>query len=177
MSILDRVSKVVGDVVDRGKKEVDQFLAIQKINGQISDLEKSISASKGQIHEAKASIGEMAIDMLRAGTLVSPGIKELLDQITDIQQQIDSCEAEIARKKVDIENIKSESKTPKAPDSPAATQPVPPPPTPQPPPKQPEPQEQAQPQQPQQPSAIVCPKCGASVPPATFCGQCGSKPA
>ncbi len=33
MSILDRVTKAVGDAVDRGKREVDQFVRIQKING------------------------------------------------------------------------------------------------------------------------------------------------
>ena len=69
MSILDRVTKAVGDVVDRGKKEVDQFVRIQKINGQIGDLEKNIGESNGQIQQIKVKIGERAIDMLQAGTL------------------------------------------------------------------------------------------------------------
>jgi len=49
LSILDRVTKAVGDVVDRGKKEVDQFVRIQKINGQIGHLEKNIGEYNGQI--------------------------------------------------------------------------------------------------------------------------------
>ena len=102
MSILDRVSKAVGDVVDRGKKEVDQFMRIQKINGQIGDFEKTIGEYKGQVQQSKLNIGEMAIAMLRAGTLDSPEMEALLDQITGVEQQIASAEAEIAKKRAEI---------------------------------------------------------------------------
>ena len=40
MSFLDKVTKAVGDVVDKGKKDVDQFLKIQKVNGEIGAMEK-----------------------------------------------------------------------------------------------------------------------------------------
>jgi len=151
MSILDRVSKAVGDVVDRGKKEVDQFVKIQKINSQIDDLENNISKFKGQIQQAKVTIGENAIEMLRAGTLISPELSALLEKINGIQQQISSLEAEITQKKTEIESIRSEDKADKA-QSPAAA-----------------------PAEPQQAAGRFCPQCGVPVQSGEFCAQCGSK--
>jgi chromosome segregation ATPase len=148
MSILDRVSKAVGDVVDRGKKEVDQFIKIQKINSQIGDLEKEISKFKGQIQQTKVTIGDTALEMLRAGTLVSPELSALLEKITGIQQQISPLEAEIIQKKSEIESIRSEEKETKAP-SPEA--------------------------EPVTPSPQLCPQCGAPAHSGAFCAQCGSK--
>jgi len=157
MSILDRVTKAVGDVVDRGKKEVDQFVRIQKINSHIGDLEKTIEQSNGQIREIKTKIGETAIGMLRAGTLASPDISSLADQITGIQQQIASLETEISQKRAEIESLKAEDKAtkPPAPDYEAPTVPPPPPPPPQ--------------------AGRFCSQCGASAPGGSFCPQCGAK--
>jgi len=129
MSIFDRVTKAVGDVVDRGKKEVDQFVRIQKINGQIGDLEKNIGESNGQIQQIKVKIGERAIDMLHAGTLASPEMKALLEQVSGIQQQVASSEAEITQKRAEIERIKAEAK-PAAPPSPTVVDSAIPPPPP-----------------------------------------------
>jgi hypothetical protein len=153
MSILDRVTKVVGDVVDRGKKEVDQFVRIQKINSQISDLEKRIAESKGVIQQAKIKLGEMAIEMLQAGTLVSPPMKELLDQINEVlQQQIAPREAEIAQKRTEIESIRAEDKSQASP-APIVETPSAPPPAQQ----------------------RVCPQCGTAASSGAFCQQCGAK--
>lgn len=157
MSILDRVSKAVGDVVDRGKKEVDHFVRIQKINGQIGDLEKNIAESKGQIQQTKLKIGEMATEMLRAGTIASPEMKALLDQITGVEQQIVSVEAEINQKRAEIETLKSEAKAAVAPGPAAAEPPAPPV------------------QMDSKPPSRFCLNCGAPVASGAFCGQCGSK--
>jgi chromosome segregation ATPase len=153
MSILDRVTKAVGDVVDRGKKELDQFVRIQKINGQIGDLEKNIGESNGQIHQIKVKMGERAIDMLQAGTLASPEMKVLLEQVSGIQQQIASSEAEITQKRAEIERIKAEDK-PANPPSPAVVDSaIPPPPV----------------------TDAYCPQCGANASTGAFCPQCGAK--
>jgi hypothetical protein len=163
MSILDRVTKAVGDVVDRGKKELDQFVRIQKINGQIGDLEKNIGESNGQIQQIKVKTGERAIDMLQAGTLASPEMKVLLEQVSGIQQQIASSEAEITQKRAEIERIKVEAK-PATPPSPAVVDTAipPPPPTAVPPPPPPA-------------TDRYCPQCGASASTGAFCPQCGAK--
>ncbi len=154
MSILDRVTKAVGDAVDRGKKEVDQFVRIQKINGQIGDLEKSIEGSKGQIQQAKLKIGEMAIEMMRAGTLNSQEMKEVLDQIAGFEQQIAARETEIVQKRAEIESIRSEEKMSKPPQTGADAPPIPSPP----------------------PGASrFCPHCGVPAGSGAFCAQCGSK--
>ncbi len=159
MSILDRVTKAVGDVVDRGKKEVDQFMRIQKINGQIGDFEKTIGDCRGQIQQSKLKIGEMAIRMLRAGTLDSQEMRELLDPITGVEQQIASVEADIARKRAEIEAIRAEVKAAKEPEAatgePAGVTPPP---------------DAAAPA----PNRF-CPQCGAPAAAGSFCGQCGSK--
>jgi hypothetical protein len=151
MSILDLVSKAVGDVVDRGKKEVDQFVKIQKIDSQIDDLEKNISKFRGQIQQTKVTIGKNAMEMLCAGTLVSLELSARLEKIDGIQQQISLREAEITQKKTEIENIRSEDKVDKIP-SPAA--------------------EQASPQQ---APGRFCPQCGVPVQSGAFCAKCGSK--
>jgi len=155
MSILDRVTKAVGEAVDRGKKEVDQFVRIQKINSQIGDLEKGARQYSSHIQEIKAEIGGMAIDMLKAGTLSSTEMKALLDQITGIQQQIASCEAEVSQKKAEIERIKAEGKA-SAPPTPVVVDSVIPPPPP--------------------PVADrICPKCGVRAGAGAFCSECGVK--
>jgi|WetSurMetagenome_2_1015567.scaffolds.fasta_scaffold24326_4 hypothetical protein len=171
MSLLDRVTKVVGDVVDRGKKEVDQFVRIQKINSQIRDIEKNIRESSGSIQQIKAGIGEMAIAMVQAGTLSSPEIKELSDQITGIQQQIASSEAEISQKKTEIEQIKAEDKSPAPQNSPVEDSPV------SPPPPQPSPAvvDSTVPSPPPPAADRLCPQCGVSVKAGAFCSECGTK--
>jgi predicted nucleic acid-binding Zn-ribbon protein len=155
MSILDRVTKAVGEAVDRGKKEVDQFVRIQKINSRIGDIEKSIGESNSQIQRIKIKIGEMAIDMLQTGTLSSPEMKTLLDQIAGIQQQIESFEAEIKQKKAEIESLKTEAKSTPPPSPGVADSAIPPPP----------------------PSAAdrFCPKCGARASAGAFCAECGAR--
>jgi prefoldin subunit 5 len=155
MSILDRVTKAVGEAVDRGKKEVDQFVRIQKINSQIGDLEKGARQYSNRIQEIKAEIGGMAIDMLKVGTLSSPEMKALLDQITGIQQQIASCEAEVSQKKAEIERIKAEGKTSTPPTPVVVDSVIPPPPPPV--------------------ADRVCPKCGVQAGAGVFCSECGAK--
>ena len=155
MSIFDRVTKAVGDVVDRGKKEVDQFVRIQKINGQIGDLETNIGGCQGRIQQTKIKIGEMAIESLRAGTLTSPPMSALLDEITGIEQQIASLENEIAQKRAEIESIKADDRQASAEQPPAAEPPPPPPPPPA--------------------AGRFCPQCGAPAGTGAFCAQCGSK--
>jgi wobble nucleotide-excising tRNase len=159
MSFLDRVTKAVGDAVDRGKKEVDQFVAIQKINGQIGNVENRISESKVQIQQTTLKIGEMALEMLGTGTLVSLEMQILRDQITGIEQQIAAAEAEIAEKRAEIEKIKAEDKAANAPTT-AAAEPPPPPPPPI----------------PTSSAGRFCPQCGAAAGASgAFCGQCGAK--
>jgi len=159
MSFLDRVTKVVGDVVDRGKKEVDQFVQIQRINGQINDFEKKIDESNSQIQQVKVKLGEMALEMLRGGTLASPEMQALVDQISGVEKQIAEDEAAIAEKRVEIEKIKAEDKTDEAP---AAAAPEPP-------------------TTPSVPAAAAparrfCPQCGTPASgTGAFCAQCGAK--
>jgi chromosome segregation ATPase len=161
MSILDRVTKVVGDVVDRGKKEVDQFVRIQKINSQIGDLEKSILECNGQIQQSKIKIGEMTLEMLQAGTLSSPEIKALADQIVESQKQISSFNDEIGQRKAEIERVRAEGKSTDQ-TSPVVAEPsvAPPPPPPPPPPPAPE---------------RCCPQCGTRAGAGGFCSECGAK--
>ncbi len=157
MSILDRVTKAVGDVVDRGKKEVDQFVRIQRINGQISEIEKRIGACRAQIQQAKLGMGEIALGMIRAGTLNSSEMSPMVDQINANEQQIASEETQIAGKREEIEKIKAEDKAEKSPEEPEAVAPPPPP---------------ADPAA----AARYCPQCGSrATANAGFCTQCGGK--
>jgi len=164
MSFLDRVTKAVGDVVDRGKQEVDQFMRIQKINGEIGQMEKKIAEFKSQIQNAKQQAGEKAIALVRAGAIASPDLTAFVDQITVVEQHIAVEEAAVAGKKKDIEAIKAEDEAAAA--TPAAEAPaVPSVPASQPP---------AAPAA----AARLCAACGAAIAGAgAFCPQCGAKQA
>ena len=115
MSFLDKVTKAVGDVVDKGKHEVDQFVRIQKVNSQIGEIERKIADLKAKIDHAKAGIGDKVVGMLRAGELVSPVLKPLVDEIAGFEQQVTAEETQIADKKAEIEKIKAEDEQKPAP--------------------------------------------------------------
>lgn len=156
MSFLDRLSKAVTETVDRGKREVDQFMRIQKINGEIGEIEKKIAEMGAQIQGIKVQIGEKAVEMLRAGTLQNPDLQALVDQIVGIEQEIANQQAQIAEKKAAIEAIKAEdeAQAKAQAQAPAAAG------------------SQAAPAA----GARFCPQCGAQVPEgAAFCAQCGAK--
>ncbi len=153
MSFLDKVTKAVGDAVDKGKREVDQFVRIQKINGQIGDIERKIAGFRSQIQQTRTEIGERAVDMLRSGALASPDLQALADRIAGVEQQIAAEQAAIAGKRAEIETIKAEdaarADTPAAPAQPQEASPA--------------------------PAAKFCPHCGAQAGTAPFCSQCGTK--
>ena len=150
MSFLDKVTKAVGDAVDKGKKEVDQFVRIQKINSQIGEIDKKIADFKDQIQQTKVQVGEKAVEMMRAGALASPDLQAMVDQITGIEQQISAEQALIVEKKAEIEKIKAE-------DAGQAAGPA-------------QPQAAAA-----APAAKFCPSCGAPAGTTPFCSQCGTK--
>jgi len=160
MSFFDKVTKAVGDVVDRGKAELDQFKRIQKINGEIGEMEKQIAECKSQIQAATQQAGEKAIVLVRAGAIASPDLKAFVDQITGFERQIAAEQAAVAGKKKEIEAIKAEDEAAKAAAEATAAPPVP---------------ASAAPAAPA-PSAKVCSVCGASLAGAgAFCPQCGAK--
>jgi wobble nucleotide-excising tRNase len=157
MSLFDRVTKAVGDAVDKGKKEVDQFMRIQKINGLVGESETKIAGFKEQIQQTKVQIGEKAVEMLKAGALASPDLQAFLDRLKGFEEQIAGQEAAIAGHRAEIEKIKAEEEAikPAAPaDAPKAAEP-------------------AAPEVP--PATRVCPQCGAQAGTAAFCSQCGTK--
>ena len=108
MSFFDKVTKAVGDVVDRGKAELDQFKRIQKINGEIAEMDKTIAECRAQIQASTQQAGEKAIALARAGTIASPDLKELVDQIAGFEKQIAEQSAAVAGKRKEIEAIKAE---------------------------------------------------------------------
>jgi chromosome segregation ATPase len=159
MSFLDRVTKAVGDAVDRGRKEVDQFVQIQRINGQIADLEGTIKQCRERIEEATLKIGRMAVEMLRAGKIASPEMQALLDEITRIERGIGEAECQIAGKQAEIEQIRAEASTEKSPEA-SPDQPQPDDPSPV----------------PTAPTTRACPQCGTQAAGSgSFCSQCGAR--
>lgn len=169
MSLLDRVTKAVGDAVDRGKKEVDQFVRIQRIYGEISEVEKRIAEFRSQIQQVRQQAGEKAIEMLRSGSVVSPDLQPFLEQVDGIEKQIAAQEVEITRKRAEIDTIKTEHEAAKAA---ASAPPATPPPVPVP--------GEGTPSAPTADgpgsSARFCTQCGAPFTGGgAFCTQCGAK--
>lgn len=154
MSFLDRLSRAVTSTVDKGKRELDQMQRINRIKGEIRDLEKKIADLGTQRQAAVVQIGTQALDMLRAGSLTSPELQPLVDQIAQFEQEAAAHQVTIKEKEAAIEAIKAEDRAP-AP-APAAAGPAPAPPAPQ--------------------AGAFCPQCGGALQPgAAFCAQCGTK--
>jgi hypothetical protein len=105
MGFFDKVTKAVGDAVDKGKKDIDQFMRIQKINGEISAIEAQVADLKTQIQRNAQAAGQKAIDLVRAGSLSSPDLQAFVQTLSGIEQQIAAEQAAILAKKADIERI------------------------------------------------------------------------
>jgi hypothetical protein len=191
MSFLDKITKAVSDTVDRGKKEVDEFMRIQKVKGEIGEAEARIQEARRQIQQTTLQIGEKALAMVRAGALAEPELQALAEPLTGFERQIDEQNAVIAAKKQEIERIKAEGGAagvavppvpiptaevvqPPASPVPPVAPPVPPLPLPAidetatAPPPVPGPAVA--------PARSVCPACGTQVGEgAAFCLECGAK--
>ena len=115
MGFFDKVTKAVGDAVDKTKKEADQFMRIQRIKGEIGDIEKKIAGFRAEIQQATTDAGTKAVGLVRAGMLAAPDIQPFADRIAGLEQQVAAEQAAIAGKRADIERIKAED------DEPAAT--------------------------------------------------------
>jgi hypothetical protein len=183
MGFFDKVTKAVGDAVDKGKKDIDQFMRIQKINGEISAIEAKVAELKAEIQQNSQNAGQKAIALLRAGSLASPDLQVFVDRLADFEHQIAAEEAAIAAKKADIERIKAEDAAPAAaapapaavPPSPApaAAAPTAPPPLPVQPPAADVPTASSVPPLPK--AAGACPQCGKPLTGGAFCTECGAK--
>lgn len=177
MGFFDKVTKAVGDVVDKGKKDIDQFMRIQKINGEINAIEAKVAGLKAEIQQNSQEAGQKAIALVRAGGLSSPDLQVFADKLAGIEQQIAAEQAAILAKKADIERIKAEDAAQAAPPppvpAPAAAAPTALPPLPAPPPAADVP---AGPIVPPLPTAAsTCPQCGKPLTGGAFCTECGAK--
>lgn len=192
MSFFDKVAKAVTDTVDKGKKEVDQFMRVQKVRGEISQVEQQIQAANAEVQRVKVLVGEKAIAMLQAGTLAAPELQSLAAPLAGVEGQIAAHRAVIAEKQQEIARIEAEGHTPAAPAAPpvaappeSAGVPVPPPPvaaTPVAPPVVPPlpvdvaPPATIPPPPLPTPAERVCGNCGAKMAAAgAFCTECGTK--
>jgi hypothetical protein len=191
MSFFDKVAKAVTDTVDKGKKEVDQFMRVQKVRGEISQVEQQIQAAAAEVQGIKVLVAEKAIAMLQQGTLTSPELQGLAAPLAGVESKIAAHRAVIAEKQQEIARIEAEGHAPAAPSVPpqAAAAPVPPPPVPAPPiPAPPVAAAPAVPPLPVEaapavapppvptPAERACPSCGAKIAAAgAFCTECGTK--
>ena len=179
MGFFDKVTKAVGDAVDKGKKDIDQFMRIQKINGEISAIEAKLAELKTQIQQNSHEAGQKAIELVKEGRLSSPDLQVFVEKLAGIEQQIAAEQAAILAKKADIERIKAEDEAPAAPapppsaPTPAAAAPTaPPPPLPAVPLADAVP---AAPIVPPLPKTGACPQCGKPLTGGAFCTECGAK--
>jgi hypothetical protein len=172
MSFFDKVTKAVGDAVDKGKKDLDQFMRIQKINGEIGAIEAKVAEYKTEVQQAKQDAGARAIELVKAGSLSCPDLQVFVEKLATIDRQIAVEQEAIAARKADIEKIKAEDAAAHAAAVPA-TSPAVPPPLPVPPPAAATAPAPAVPPLPQ--AAGTCPQCGRPLTGGAFCTECGAK--
>jgi hypothetical protein len=187
MSFFDKVTKAVGDVVDKGKdvvdkgkKDLDQFMRIQKINGEISAIEAKVAELKTKIQQNNQEAGAKAIALARAQSLTGPDLQVFVDTLAGIEQQIAAEQAAIAVKKGDIERLKAEHDAEHGTAAPVPTAAAPAPAAPMAPPPPvpataPPDEVLAAPIVPPLPKASACPQCGKPLTGGAFCGECGAK--
>lgn len=186
MSFLDKVTKAVGDAVDKGKKDLDQFVRIQKINGEIGTIESKVAELGREVLLVKQEAGATAIEMVKAGRFSSPELQAFVARLESIDQQIAAHQATLAERKADIERIKSEHAAEHAADRSGEAAPAPPvvppplpgaastvPPVPPPVAQPVVPPPIVPPPIPQ--GARACPQCGQPAGAGAFCTQCGAK--
>ncbi|MGB9723182.1 MAG: zinc-ribbon domain-containing protein [Chloroflexia bacterium] len=115
MSFLDRVGKAISETAAKAKQELDQMARINRIRGEIRDLEKKIKDFEEQIRAIKFRAGEKALEMLRSGVLESAELQPFADEIARLEQEIAACREEITQKEAAIEAIKAEAAAPAQP--------------------------------------------------------------
>ena len=81
MAFFDKLTKAVSDTVDRGKKEVDQFMRIQKVKGDIGREEQAIRDAGARAQQVKQEIGDLVIARLKAGTLADAELQAQADRV------------------------------------------------------------------------------------------------
>jgi hypothetical protein len=181
MAFFDKLTKAVSDTVDRGKKEVDQFMRIQKVKADIGREEQAIRDAGTRAQQVKQEIGDLVIARLKAGTLADGELRALGDRVAAIDGDVAGHQAVIVEKRAEITRIEAEGSAPEpplpplpaAPEAPSAGPSVAPPPLPVAPVSVPV-APVSVPAVP--PVTTTCPQCGATIDAsASFCTECGAK--
>jgi hypothetical protein len=188
MGFFDKVTKAVSDTVDRGKKEVDQFMRIQKIKGEVAQEEQAIRDAGARGQHVRQEIGDQVIARLRSGTLADAELQAQADRVAAIEREIGAHQAVVAEKRAEIARIEAEDQSSAATGVAPASAPEVPPPLPAaeaavvPPPLPVAPAFAEAPAGgpaavPANPAVTTaCPQCGATIGAgASFCTECGAK--
>ena len=125
MAFFDKLTKAVSDTVDRGKKEVDQFMRIQKVKGDIGREEQAIRDAGARAQQVKQEIGDLVIARLKAGTLADAELQAQADRVAEIDGEVAGHHAVIGEKRAEIARIEAESAAPEVPAAPAPPPPLP----------------------------------------------------
>ncbi len=123
MAFFDKLTKAVSDTVDRGKKEVDQFMRIQKVKGDIGREEQAIRDAGARAQQLKQEIGDLVIARLKDGTLADAELQAQADRVAEIDGEVAGHHAVIGEKRAEIVRIEAEGTAADVPAAPAPLQP------------------------------------------------------
>ena len=173
MSLFKRIADGLTDGLDRAQWEADKLVKVNRIRGQISDLERELSS-------AQARLANKVLELHADGRLQVPELDEPIWGIADIDARLDEMredltsasamrfeDAQVAQKQAQpkqprAEEVQAEEGKPDGPqlaEQPVATEGAPPPTS----------SEAA-------PGARFCASCGTSLQQdARFCPECGQK--
>ena len=163
MSIFRKIAGGLADGIDRAQWEADKLVKINRIHGEVSDLEKELAS-------AQARLANQVLELHSDGRLQVPELDEPIWGIADVEARLDEKKEELAATStMKFEDVEGVQKTAQA-----------------------EGAKPAQPQLADEqveaelaplttlgeaaPEALFCSNCGTSLQPdARFCPECGYK--
>ncbi len=94
MALFDRLSKGVAKAAEQAKFEADKLVRVNKLNTEVSELEK-------QITQTLVGVGRQALELVERGVIPMP------PELEGMASQVQQMESQLAAKRAELEAAKA----------------------------------------------------------------------
>lgn len=94
MALFDRLSKGVAKAAEQAKFEADKLVRVNKLNAEVSELEK-------QITQTLVGVGRQALELVERGVIPMPS------ELEGMASQVQQMESQLAAKRAELEAAKA----------------------------------------------------------------------